>query len=89
MGLIKNLRLRLHKKVSFARFLLMSESFKTLLLDMTQDERQNLADVSGTSLAYLHHIANGYRRAGAKVLPALLRADDRITLESLEACQKK
>lgn len=58
----------------------MKNEFKTFWADLTADQKRDLAQRAGTSVAYLSQIASGYRNAGTKTIAALVEAHDGITL---------
>jgi len=59
----------------------MRKDFKELWVDLTADEKRELAAKSDTSVAYLSQVANGQRRAGRKTIGSLISADRRINFE--------
>lgn len=58
-------------------------TFKEFYQSLSADEKRKLAADAGTSVAYLSHIAHGYRRAGRISIVRLMQADQRITLPML------
>ncbi len=55
------------------------ETFKEFWLQLTADEKRDLAKSADTSVAYLGQVANSSRNAGRKTIANLLKADERIT----------
>lgn len=58
-------------------------NFKGFFSSLDPEQKRELAEKAGTSVAYLSQLANGHRRAGADAIVRLCRADSRITFEML------
>ena len=57
----------------------MELEFKDFFSGLTADEKKELAEKAGTSVAYLSQLANGHRKAGLASVTQLTQADKRIT----------
>ena len=58
-------------------------NFKTYWKDLTPAQKIELAEKSATSVAYLSHIANGHRKAGANLLDRILVAEPNLTYQMM------
>ena len=56
---------------------------KTLLKEMTKDERKKLAEVADCSFLYLYQVAGGHRLPSVRLAKRLVDADPRLTLHEL------
>jgi len=59
-------------------------TFKKFYLDLSKEEKEELAVTADTSKAYLDQIASGHRNAGFSTVKKLIRADSRISIEMFD-----
>lgn len=60
----------------------MANEFRELWVNLSPDEKRQLAVKGKTSVAYLSQVANGQRRAGTKTIRNLVAADQRLSYET-------
>jgi hypothetical protein len=56
---------------------------KTYLRQAPQSDRENIAHVVGSSVAYFYQIAGGHKKPGVDLCKALVAAEPRLTLHEL------
>ena len=60
-----------------------NHTFKDYYELLSPEGKVELAEKAGTSVAYLSHLATGFRKAGADMIARLTVADKNITVEML------
>ena len=60
----------------------MAIQFHSLWIEMSAEEKRELAATADTSVAYLSQVANGHRSAGKKTIENLVKAHERISFET-------